>query len=213
MRISPRGSNGVRNVPEPNRIVVMTDTCRFASRTCIGSRRSPLDRTVDAPGFWAKLEMFRHGDGKTLYCDLDNVINGPLDELCALEPEPLIMLDDRRVPGLPNGSMILFDADRCRDIWTNYAWQPRTIERSTSRPARTTGTPTTRRSSPIACATRSATGGPRSFQQLLPDGYILNARSELPNAPDWRRARVIFGGGGDREGKPHTATHPGFALR
>jgi len=24
------------------------------------------------------------------------------------------MLDDRRVPGLPNGSLILFDADRCR---------------------------------------------------------------------------------------------------
>src|SRR4051812_43502179 len=96
-----------RYIPTPFRPIVMTDvseTMRFSGDIYV----VPLDKTVDAPGFWAKLSMFKHGQGKTLYMDLDNVINGPLDELVALEPDPLIMLDDRRVPGLPNGSMILF---------------------------------------------------------------------------------------------------------
>lgn len=198
-------------VPEPKRIVVMTDANGMQS----GVEVAYLDQDVDAPGFWAKLNMFRTelATGKCLYCDLDNVINGPLDELCALEPDPLIMLDDRRVPGLPNGSLILFDADRCRDIWDSYAMNPRHWEREYVAGGDNywhaydqafiadwfeDNNPTSAEDVPL-------------FQHLLPEGYILNARSELPNASDWQSSRLIFGGGA--EGKMHLNPHPGFSLR
>lgn len=202
-----------RWIPDPKRIVVMTDEWGVAVHTRQQSAIADaveLDKTVDAPGFWAKLEMFRHGIGKSLYCDLDNVINGPLDLLCALEPDPLIMLDDRRVPGLPNGSVILFDADECRDIWRDYTLHPREVERTY-----------VAHGNDFSCAYDQAfianwmhclpSRPPRFLQEMLPPGYILNARSELPNATDWRSARLIFGGGA--EGKPHVSDHPGFALR
>ena len=43
--------------------------------------------------------------------------------------DPLIMLDDRRVPGLPNGSMILLDAERCGGIGSNTTETLRSEER------------------------------------------------------------------------------------
>jgi hypothetical protein len=140
-----------RYVPQPQ-----TDRRDDGHAVACGSGRTgigvaSLDSTVDAPGFWAKLNMFRHGDGKTLYCDLDNVINGPIDELCALEPDPLIMLDDRRVPGLPNGSVILFDAERCRFIWDALRLNRARCEREyVARRRGLLARRTTRRSSPIA---------------------------------------------------------------
>jgi hypothetical protein len=203
--------SGVRAyVPEPRRIVVMTDVLHY-----VGAPSVLLDKTVDAPGFWAKLEMFRDdvSHGKCLYLDLDNVINGDLSALCALTPDPLIMLDDRRVPGLPNGSAILFDAEACRGIWERYAQTPREIEREY-----------VARGDDYSHAYDQAfianwlcypdyVYRPTFLQDLLPEGYILNARSELPNAADWRTARLVFGGGSEKEGKIHTSTHPGYSFR
>jgi hypothetical protein len=195
-------ANVRKYVPQPHQVVVMTDVpLRIADVHHV--KAVALDKTVDAPGFWAKLEMFRRGVGKTLYCDLDNVINGPLDELCALTPDPLIMLDDRRVPYLPNGSLVLFDAERCRWLWDRYTKDARAIEQTYVAHGEDY-----RRAYDQAFI---ADGTPalRFFQNFLPDGYILNARSELPNASDWTSARVIFGCGST---KRHNSTHPAFAL-
>lgn len=196
-----------RFVPGPKHIRVMTDAPEMVrSAECV-----MLDQDVNAPGFWAKLNMFRSGvsNGRTLYCDLDNVINGPLDELCALTPDPLIMLDDRRVPGLPNGSAILFEAEKCRELWSQYAEVPRFMER---RYVAVGDDYTMAYDQAYIWQWLESYWGARPFMQdMLPEGYILNARSELPNAADWRSARLIFGGGA--EGKPHLSKHPGFALR
>lgn len=196
-----------RHVPRPHRVVVMTDSEHPLPWP---AERVPLDTIIDAPGFWAKLNMFRVTSGKTLYCDLDNCINGDLSALCALTPDPLMMLDDRRVPGLPNGSMVLFDAERCRAVWARYIERPRRFERDFV--AR--GEDYTRAYDQAFIAdTMTALGEPPAFlQDFLPPGYILNARSELPNASDWRAARVIFGGGMEKEGKPHLSKHPAFSL-
>lgn len=199
-------ANVRRFVPEPKQIRVMTDAPELVDDAPVVR----LDHAVDAPGFWAKMEMFRHGDGKTLYCDLDNVITGPLAELCALTPDPMIMLDDRRVPRLPNGSLILFDADRCRWLWDAYRTNARRIEQDYIGPRNEDYTHAYDQAF-IAQSMRAADIDVPFFQAMLPDGYILNAVSELPKADDWRDARIIFGSGLG-EGKPHTATHPRFTL-
>jgi hypothetical protein len=204
---------GVRKyVPQPHQVVVMIDDRATAAPYMGGPHIMTfcmLDEAVDAPGFWAKLEMFKHGDGKCLYLDLDNVITGPLDELCALEPDPLIMLDDKRVPRLPNGSAILFDAERCRGIWAQYAETPRSYERQ--HVAVGDDYSNAYDQSFIAdCYREWGDREPPFFQDLLPRDYCLNAYSELPLAEDWRDSRLIFGCGA---AKPHTSTHPAFALR
>jgi hypothetical protein len=199
---------GVRRfVPEPKRVVIMTDAPELVPDAPVVG----LDRRIDAPGFWAKLNMFREGvsEGRCLYMDLDNIITGPLDELCALAPDPLIMLDDRRIPRLPNGSMILFDAARCRTIWDRYVDAARHIERAFV----AEGEDYSRAYDQAFIAYCMGTEGVTVpfFQDLLPRGYVLNAVSELPQAEDWKDARVIFGSGLG-EGKPHTASHPAFRL-
>jgi hypothetical protein len=208
--------NTDRFIPRPHRVVVMTDsrtylrygTSDYAEREV---NYIALDATVDAPGFWAKLNMFRVGQGKCLYLDLDNVITGPLDELCALEPDPLVMLDDKRVPRLPNGSAILFDAERCRYIWDSYESMPRTTEREYV--ARGEDYSRAYDQAFIAdCAKDiSETGADVPFfQDALPRDYCLNAYSELPQAENWQDSRLIFGCG---SAKPHSSTHPAFQLR
>src|SRR5574338_1251017 len=186
-----------RFVPKPHRVIVMTDTHSVIPQ---GVTTRQLDITTNAPGFWAKLEMFRHGRGKTLYCDLDNIIAGPIDELCALEPDPLIMLDDRRVPGLPNGSTILFDADRCRNVWRSYCDAPRHWEAKYV----VRGVDYSRAFDQAFLADCFRHDFPL-FQQMLPAGYCLNAYSELPFTHDWGDARLVFGCG---PAKPHASMHP-----
>jgi hypothetical protein len=201
-------ANARKYIPQPHQIVVMTDSPKLVS-VGNGIGVALLDSTIDAPGFWAKLNMFRVGQGKCLYLDLDNVVCGPLDELCALEPDPLIMMDDRRVPRLPNGSAILFDAERCRGIWAQYAETPRSYERQ--HVAVGDDYSNAYDQSFIAdCYREWGDREPPFFQDLLPRDYCLNAYSELPLAEDWRDSRLIFGCGA---AKPHTSTHPAFALR
>jgi hypothetical protein len=200
-------ANARKYIPQPHQIVVMTDSPKLVS-VGNGIGVALLDSTIDAPGFWAKLNMFRVGHGKCLYLDLDNVVCGPLDELCALEPDPLIMLDDRRVPRLPNGSAILFNADECRHIWSSYAQDPRSFEAIYV--ARGEDYSTAYDQAWIAQCCRDDTFEPVPFfQDLLPHDYCLNAVSELPHAEDWRDSRLIFGGGA--KGKPHIMTHPAIA--
>lgn len=55
----------------------------------------PLDH--DYPGWWSKLELFRL-TGKTLYFDLDTIINGSLDALAEYDHH-FTMLADFQPPG------------------------------------------------------------------------------------------------------------------
>lgn len=193
-----------RFIPEPKQVRVMTDVPELVPDAPVVG----LDRRIDAPGFWAKLNMFRPdvSTGRCLYLDLDNVITGALDEMVALTPDPIIMLDDRRVPRLPNGSAILFDADRCRGVWERYTEFPRSIEREFIGPR---GDDYAHAYDQAFIATQFA--DIPLFQDLLPEGYILNALTELPQAENWKAARLIFGSGMG-EGKPHTSTHPAFRV-
>ena len=200
-----------RYVPKPHQVLVMTDDERLlAMQVDDRAEYVPIGRIIDAPGFWAKLEMFRYAPGgKCLYLDLDNRIIAPLDALCSLTPDPLIMLDDRHIPRLPNGSTILFDAERCRFLWDRYVKMPRDIEAAFV--ARGGDYSKAYDQAYIAenIERRSYGRDPRFFQDLLPDGYCLNAYSELPKADDWRDAHLIFGCGA---AKPHTSKHPAFTL-
>lgn len=204
-------ANVKRFVPQPHQIAVMTDDERLLKIQIDrdGVEYWPIGFSVDAPGFWSKLHMFHYGIGKTLYCDLDNIIAAPIDALVALDPDPLIMLDDRRVPGLPNGSLVLFEAERCRGIWRTYAEHPRETEHAYAGPKGEDYWHAYDQAF-IADWYREFSGRePELFQDLLPNGYILNARTEL-DTEAWKQARVIFGGGA--EGKPHVSKHPGFHL-
>lgn len=199
-----------RYVPKPHQVLVMTDDERLlAMQVDDRAEYFPIGRIVDAPGFWAKLEMFRYAPGgRCLWLDLDNRIIAPLDALCALNPDPLIMLDDRHVPRLPNGSAILFDAERCREIWDAYVFAKRTYERYYV--AKGDDYSLAYDQAFIADWYRTQFGRPVPFfQDLLPEGYCLNAFSELPKSEDWRDAHLIFGCGA---AKPHTSKHPAFAF-
>jgi hypothetical protein len=200
---------GVRKyVPGPKNILVMTDSERHIATQVgeFGEEYYPIGRIVDAPGFWAKLEMFRYAPGgKCLWLDLDNVLCGDLSALCALSPDPLIMMDDRHIPGLPNGSTMLFDAERCRGIWDDYALAPRTFEKYHV----VNGDDYTHAfdQAYIAEWLRGSGHEVSFFQEMLPLGYALNAYSELPQSDDWRSAHLIFGCG---PAKPHAVKHQVF---
>jgi hypothetical protein len=201
-------ANARKYIPQPHQIVVMTDSPKLVS-VGNGIGVALLDSTIDAPGFWAKLNMFRVGHGKCLYLDLDNVVCGPLDELCALEPDPLIMLDDKRVPRLPNGSAILFDAERCRHLWEYYAktpWGYHSAYVAHGDDYSTAYDQAYIARNYVLDVNAPNTPTPPLFQDLLPRDYCLNAVSELPHAEDWRDSRLIFGGGA--KGKPHLMRHP-----
>lgn len=201
--------SGVRKfVPEPKRIVVMTD-----SPSLVPAEIDCVPLLTDAPAYWSKLQMFAEevSSGRCLYIDLDNVLCGPLDELCALSlwpvvPSPLVMLDDRNVPKLPNGSVILFNAEECRDLWTVYQRDRERIEREYVR----RGEDYSRAydQAYIADWHKATYGDSVPFFQnriYLPD-YCLNMRAELPKAEDWSGVRLLYGCG--QAAKPHRVQHP-----
>lgn len=201
------------HVPNPKRIVVMTDS-DLSPQVPSELREDnvpvhcvTLD-AIDAPGWWAKLNMFRVGVGKCLYLDLDNVLCGSIAELCALDPDPIIMMDDRHVPRLPNGSAILFDAWRVRGIWHAYQCDPRKVESVFAGPVCGDYSNAYDQAF-IAHYVRVTQARPVPlFQDLLPRGYCINAFSELPESEDWHEARLIFGCG---SAKMHTMDHPAIA--
>lgn len=73
-----------RHLTAPHRFVCLSDMD-------VPCERIPLEH--DWPGWWSKIELFRPGlfDGPVLYCDLDNVICGPLDGLAGdFDPDYVI---------------------------------------------------------------------------------------------------------------------------
>lgn len=102
----------------------------------VDCERVPLER--DWPGWWAKVELFRHFKGRTLYLDLDSVIVG--------DPAPLVtgeflMVRNWLLPDLFTSAVMswngdyshiadafvdeaerVMDAYVTRDQWGDQAW-------------------------------------------------------------------------------------------
>lgn len=64
----------------------------------------------DWPGWWSKIELFRHGlfDGPVLYFDLDTMITGPLDDLAI--GHQFTVLENFWTPGLIGSALMAWDA-------------------------------------------------------------------------------------------------------
>ena len=187
-----------RHLPADTHIVCMTDT---PSAVPLGVEIAPL--IGDHPGWWQKLQMFseRVSHGRCLYLDLDNVIAGPIHELLALRPDPLIMMDDRWVPGLPNASTMLFEAERLRYVWERYAADPIAAQQRFTEQH----WPHASDQGFITATVLEREGRYMPyFQDLLPDGYALNARVELEAGRDWSHTRLVFG---CYVPKPHDSSH------
>lgn len=166
----------------------------------------PLPTDLDtAPGWWMKLGLFAGRFwGKTLYLDLDNVVSGDLGPLLALEPDPLLMLDDRVHPGLPNGAALLCYPERLRFLWDEYLAAPALTRQAFSE------WPHASDQAFIAHQIRRTLGHTPPFMQpLLPPGYILNARAELEAGCDWSSCALVYG---SYHPKPHESIHPFYDL-
>ena len=148
--------------------------------------------------------MFRPGvcSGPTLYSDLDNVIAAPLDCLLSIPRHPIVMLDDRREEGMPNGGFMLFEPSLMPDLWSEYADNPLAVESEFS------VWPHAADQAFIADRVRKAGGTVRLAQRFLGPGRILNARSELHAGVDWSNAMLVYG---SWHPKPHESTHPFYA--
>ncbi len=159
-------------------------------------------------GWWAKMEMFRPELqlGKTLYVDLDNVVTGSLDRLTEIEIDatsPIVMADDVHYPGLPNGSVMLFDGrlDFNRVLWDSYTRGPKRIQALYSE------WPHAADQSFIAHEYETAFGRPvRLFQEILGPHSLMTMRDHLERGivPD-ETTRMLIGA---TRFKPHLYDHP-----
>lgn len=186
-----------RWLPKHAQLVLLSDTTY-----ALGHRGKCCRLIMNAPGWWSKVEMFRPSvsQGRCLYLDLDNVLAGPLDELLALNPDPLIMADDKAYPGLPNGSVMYFDADRLRFLWNEYAAHRHEIEAEFSE----TQWPHASDQAYVADRVRKAGHDIPLLQDLLPPNYLLMAK-ELEAGATWGDTRMVCGQGVP---KPHQSGHP-----
>jgi hypothetical protein len=197
-----------RHVREPHRCFLMTDQPEAAPP---GWTPLPLflpqvagEPSVQKryPGWWAKLRMFDAAlglEGRTLYLDADNVLSGDLSALTAIEPDPLVMMNDRHYEGTANGSTMLCYPERLRYLWDVYAADPikwlaqfRTWPHASDQAY-------------IAWSVRGRGHTIPYFQDLLPAGYVLNSRTELEQGADWSRTHLVFG---CWIPKPHVSSHP-----
>lgn len=187
-------------VPAPYHCVLFTDA---PAELPSGIEQRPFPAEIDTAGWWRKLAIFQPGalTGKVLYLDLDNVIAGDLSALCALEPNPIMMLDDRVYPGMCNGSTILCYPEKLGFLYDWYAANQAAVRKQFSEWPHASDQAyiahamhTTYRDEPIPL-----------MQNMLPPGYILNSRCELEQGADWSNTHLVYG---SWEPKPHNSTHP-----
>jgi hypothetical protein len=87
-------------------------TCLTDSTKPINCRTIPL--THDLPGWWSKIELFKtFKTGRTVYFDLDTVINGDISPLFGLKG-PFAMLSDFYKPRQAASGVMVWDGD--------YSW-------------------------------------------------------------------------------------------
>lgn len=96
---------------------------RFA---CLSDTEVPCERielTEDWPGWWAKIAMFRHIEGPTLYFDLDTVITGPID-VSKLECD-FAMLQSFWTPEMVGSGVMWFSGQNVPPVYAKFAKQPK----------------------------------------------------------------------------------------
>lgn len=96
-----------RNTTRPNRITLLTDS--HACEIPIGISVFPLKRGF--AGWWSKLEIFDYFvNKKTVYIDLDTVINDNIDWLLKIDSK-FAMLSDLMKPQFAASGIMLFNGD------------------------------------------------------------------------------------------------------
>lgn len=90
-----------RHLSVPHRFVCLSDVA-------VPCERLPLRH--EWSGWWAKLELFEHLTGPTLYLDLDTVVVGSLDAIAAY-PHRFSMLTDFARPAGCNSSVMAWRGD------------------------------------------------------------------------------------------------------
>lgn len=159
--------------------------------------------TERAPGWWAKLELFNPHhrlEGRTLFCDLDNIVGGDMTPILDLwDDETYWALDDLVDPGRFNSSTMYCDPSRHVDIWDRFRFNPGKVI------AEYTHWPHASDQAFIWDMLREKHHRIRLMQDALPKGLILNARLELEKGADWRDTRLVYG---SWRPKPHESTHP-----
>lgn len=100
------------NMASPHRFVCLSDIN-------VSYDRIPL--TQGWPGWWSKIELWRHGvfTGRVLYFDLDVTITGSLDELVATPGSFVICRDWGRFGY--NSSVMCWDAGTADRLYTDFA--------------------------------------------------------------------------------------------
>lgn len=92
-------------------------TCLTDSPASLKCNQLPL--VMDLPGWWSKLELFaRFRKGRTVYFDLDTVINGDISPLLHM-PGPFAMLSDFYKPERAASGVMAWDGDYFR-IFDNF---------------------------------------------------------------------------------------------
>lgn len=109
-----------RNLPEgfPGKFVCFTDDPKGLDEG-IEARALP----ADLPGWWSKLALFKPGlffeGDRVVYLDLDTVLTGRLDALCAYEGSFACLRDAFYPLGLQS-SVMAWKAGECAEIWQTY---------------------------------------------------------------------------------------------
>lgn len=189
-----------RHLQQPHTNYLLTDSPELAPVGVIAIP-TPLTRE-QGPGWWGKMAIFHPDvlpqDDMALYLDLDNVVCGPLDKVVNLPSYPLYMTDDMYIPGLPNGSVLLFHPRQCGMLWYEYQMAPDWIQREFSH-------------YPAQWADQgfiSARLHPPFLQSFLPPRTILNSRVHIEKGADYRAASLVIGG---HHPKPHESTQRFYA--
>ncbi len=106
-----------RNLAHPHAFVCLSDID-------VPCKRIPL--LHDWPGWWSKIEVFRHEIiiGPTLYLDLDTAVTGPLDEVFNLKHD-FAMLNNFSNPGMVGSGVMWFSGENVpHHIYEKFKRQP-----------------------------------------------------------------------------------------
>jgi hypothetical protein len=158
-------------------------------------------------GWWSKLNLFdeRHGlKGRTLFCDLDNIIAGDLVKVLTQDVEEgqFYALDDLIDPRRFNSSTMWCDPSRFRYLWDEFWPKAEDLMRQYR------AWPHASDQAFIWDKLREHGDGYTFLQDVTPPGYILNSRTELEAGKPWEQAHLVYG---SWDPKPHTSTHPFYA--
>lgn len=121
-----------RNITVPHQFICFADkpVGRINTRPLLANHWSIQDR--EGPlwrGCIPKTYVYSRAAGLTgrvLLLDLDNVITGSLDDIASYDGDFCVRGSFRY--GTPDGDMIAFDAEKCRDIWSALIGDPSLVD-------------------------------------------------------------------------------------